>query len=124
MSTALPRSLDPLPDESLPGFLLRLAHRLDLSPARLAQITGLAQPSSGARASSMLALPPAAASSFAHATRLTTAEMASLTLDSLSSRYPPVDTVLAGRHRVIRGLLVKENWIFSRFTRYCPPCLR
>ena len=25
----LPRSLDPLPDEVLPGYLLRLAHRLD-----------------------------------------------------------------------------------------------
>jgi hypothetical protein len=27
----LPRSLDPLPDESLPGYLLRLAHRLGLA---------------------------------------------------------------------------------------------
>jgi hypothetical protein len=31
----------PLPDESLLGFLLRLAHRLDTSPLRLAQATGL-----------------------------------------------------------------------------------
>ena len=37
----LPRSLDPLPDESLPGYLLRLAHRLGLAPARVMQLTGL-----------------------------------------------------------------------------------
>jgi len=37
----LPRSLDPLPDESLPGYLLRLAHRLGLAPARIMQLTGL-----------------------------------------------------------------------------------
>lgn len=33
----LPRSLEPLPDESLPGFLLRLTHRLDLTPHQLAR---------------------------------------------------------------------------------------
>jgi len=37
----LPRSLDPLPGESLAGFLLRLAHRLDLAPGRVAVLTGL-----------------------------------------------------------------------------------
>ena len=37
----LPRSLDPLPDESLPGYLLRLACRLGLAPARVMQLTGL-----------------------------------------------------------------------------------
>ncbi len=36
----LPRSLDPLPDEVLPGYLLRLAHRLDRTPARILQLTG------------------------------------------------------------------------------------
>jgi hypothetical protein len=124
MSARLPRSLDPLPDESLPGYLLRLAHRLDLSPARLGQITGLTKPPRGVRASSMLALSPDDAAAFAHATRLTTTEVAALTLNSLSPRYPPVDPVLAGRQRrVVRGLFVKENWIFSRFTRYCPQCL-
>jgi hypothetical protein len=37
----LPRSVDPLPEESLPGYLLRLAHRLDISPAHAARLTGL-----------------------------------------------------------------------------------
>ena len=31
----LPRSLDPLADESLPGYMLRLAHRLGLTPIRI-----------------------------------------------------------------------------------------
>jgi hypothetical protein len=37
----LPRSLATLPDESLLGFQLLLAHRLDTSPLCLAQATGL-----------------------------------------------------------------------------------
>lgn len=126
MSTPLPRSLDPLPDESLPGYVLRLAHRLGLSPAKLEQATGLARPHSGARASNMLALPPDTASAFAHATRLSTAEVAALTLDSLATRYPPVDLARAGqrrRRRLVHGLFVRETWVFARFSRYCPPCL-
>jgi hypothetical protein len=121
----LPRSLAPLPDESISGYLLRLAHRLDLAPTQLAQLTGLAQPPRGARASSMLALPPETTAAFAHATRLTTAEAAALTLANLHTRYPPVDPIRPGRRRarLVHGLFVKETWIFSRFSRYCPPCL-
>ncbi|MER6897832.1 hypothetical protein, partial [Amycolatopsis sp. NPDC000740] len=37
----LPRSLDPLPDGSLVGFLLRLSHRLEIPPNRLARLAGL-----------------------------------------------------------------------------------
>src|SRR5216683_1428741 len=37
----LSRSLIPIPGESLPGFLLRLSYRLNLPPARLADLTGL-----------------------------------------------------------------------------------
>ncbi|SRR6266540_604474 len=123
MNQTLPRSLAPLPDESLPGYVLRLAHRLDLAPARLEQLTGLALPHKRARASSMLALPPERAAAFAHAARLTAVEVSGLTLDSLKSRYPPVDPTLAGRRRQVHGLFVRENWIFARFSRYCPQCL-
>jgi hypothetical protein len=38
----LPRSLVPIPGESLPGFLLRLSCRLNQPPARIAELTGLA----------------------------------------------------------------------------------
>jgi RNA polymerase sigma factor (sigma-70 family) len=34
----LPSSLDPLSDESLVGYLLRLAHRLETSPARILEL--------------------------------------------------------------------------------------
>ena len=124
MSTPLPRSLDPLPDESLPGYLLRLAHRLDLSPARLAAITGLAPTKSAAiPAGRMLALQPDMADTFADSTRLSTGEVHALTLTDLAGRYPPLDLRFSGRQRVTHGLFVKENWVYSRSTRYCPGCL-
>jgi hypothetical protein len=37
----LGRSLSPLPEESLRGYVLRLSYRLNLSPARIAERTGL-----------------------------------------------------------------------------------
>jgi hypothetical protein len=43
-SRPLGRSLDPLPGESLNGFLLRLSYRLRLSPARLARLAGIVPP--------------------------------------------------------------------------------
>jgi len=50
----LPRSLEPLKDESLLGYLLRLSHRLDLPPARLAERTGLVSGPQGWTASSLV----------------------------------------------------------------------
>ena len=44
-SRPLGRSLDPLPGESLNGFLLRLSCRLRLSPVRLARLAGIIKPS-------------------------------------------------------------------------------
>jgi hypothetical protein len=81
---ALPRSLDPLPDESLPGYVLRLAHRLDRAPGRIAQLTGLSQPLRPRRdtpripAIRMLHLDAATAATFANATRLSASEVAEL----------------------------------------------
>jgi TniQ protein len=124
MSTPLPRSLAPLPDESLPGYLLRLAHRLDLAPANLAAVTGLAPTRSGTiPAGRMLALAPDMARAFARTCNLTVGEAHALTLETLADRYPPLDLRFCGRQRVTHGLFVKENWILSRSTRYCPDCL-
>ncbi len=118
----LPRSLEPLADESLPGYLLRLAHRLDLSPARLAEVTGLTL-QAGVPVSRMLALEPAMADEFGRMTRLSAAEVTTLTLASLSGSYPPLDLAFSGRRRLIQGVFVKENWVFSHASRYCPRCL-
>jgi hypothetical protein len=123
MSTPLPRSLAPLPGEALPGYLLRLAHRLDLSVARLAAITGLASPAGGIPATRLLALDPDMSTVFARAARLSASEVSALTLASLAGRYPPLDLRISGRLRVTHGVFVKENWILSRSTRYCPSCL-
>jgi hypothetical protein len=74
----LPRSLAPLPGESINGFLLRLSCRLDLSAARVAALTGLA-PQGMVPAGRMLALDPATAVAFARAARLSTSEAVALT---------------------------------------------
>jgi hypothetical protein len=120
----LPRSLDPLPLESLPGYLLRLAHRLDLAPARIAVLTGLSPPGPQLiRASHMFALDADTTERFACATRLTSSEVTALTLTRFSGRYPPLDLRFCGRQRTIPGILVKETWAYFRGTRYCPDCL-
>jgi hypothetical protein len=120
----LPRSLDPLPDESLPGYLLRLAHRLGLAPARVIQLTGLTagrdcrQP---ARRSLMLHLDEAPAGTFARATRLTAAEASQLCMSSMSGQYPWAAPQLTADKWGPRALA--SPWVFASATRYCPQCL-
>ncbi|MGR8007515.1 TniQ family protein [Streptomyces hypolithicus] len=70
----LPRSLQPLPDESLPGFLLRLTHRLDLTPHQVARRVGLITPDdphAKVPASHLLMIQSARLDAFAEATRMT-----------------------------------------------------
>ena len=91
----MPRSLDPLPAESLPGYVLRLAHRLDMSPTRLRGATGLdAADGKAAWLQRHLRPQPEVTEAFAHATRLTAAEVTDLTLASLAARYPPLDLAI------------------------------
>lgn len=114
----LPCSLDPLPDESLSGFLLRLAHRLEVSPIRLARLTG----SIRRRTDSVLGrrlLLDLDISRFAEATRLTEDEATELTLLPWQSRYPPITRALASPD----PRATREDWLFNDFPRYCPECL-
>jgi hypothetical protein len=61
--------------------------------------------------------------SFAHAARLTTAEVAGLLLLNLTSRYLPLNRDLDGQPRRLRGIVGQERWVFTKFTRCCPDCL-
>jgi hypothetical protein len=125
----LPRSLDPLAGESLPGYVLRLAHRLDRAPGRIAVLTGLGRQlprrsTPAVPAGQLLHLQPETAATFAHATRLSAQEVAGLCLDSMRARYPPVDLAWeAGALRQASGIAGLASWIFTHSTRYCPQCL-
>lgn len=119
----LPRSLDPLPDESLPGFVLRLAHRLDRTPARISELTGLTDPGQlkpnlGRR----VHLDPATRDRFAAATRLHPDEVAALCVAGLADRNAPLNARFLGRTRQPDSLAA-DNWVFGRSARYCPTCL-
>jgi hypothetical protein len=116
----LPRSLDPLPEESLPGYLLRLAHRLGLSPIRILQLTGLTV-GTGAPRALMLHLDATSADAFACTARLTAAEIARMCMSSMSGRYPRAAPVVASAQTGIRP--VASPWVFTMATRYCPQCL-
>jgi hypothetical protein len=125
----LPRSLIPLHDETIPGYLLRLAHRLDQSPATLARVTGLARASGLLPNKPLLRLDEATTQRFAFVCRLTEKETTALTLTSLGHRYIPLDlkfnnakaynwTGLRSAHGVPYA-----RWILTRDARYCPGCL-
>ncbi|MGY2151359.1 TniQ family protein [Nocardia gipuzkoensis] len=121
----LPRSLDPLPDESLPGYLLRQAHRLDLTPARVILLTMSSTGLQHACRSShelMVKLGPATRERFRTTTRLTMAEVDGLTLGSLGGRFPiPAEPTNSKRFGDLAAN--REWWLFTSATRYCPDCL-
>ncbi|MEV6537108.1 TniQ family protein [Streptomyces sp. NPDC051639] len=113
----LGRTLDPLPDESLGGYLLRLAHRLRLSPIRVARLTGIKAPTETVLGRRLLL--DLDVDRFARATRLTEDETAGLTFLPWQGRYPPIARALTAPNR--RG--TREDWLFNDFPRYCPQCL-
>lgn len=93
----LPRSLDPLPDESLPGYLLRLSSRLDLTPGELGRTTGLVSTS-----------------------RLSCEEARLLTLSTWRRNYPPIQRWLPPLHGHAPQI---DKWILGALDRYCSTCL-
>ncbi len=117
----LPRSLAPLPDESLPGFLLRLATRLDRSPSRLATLCGLTERPGRIPLGLLQELPDTTARAFAHAAGLSIAEANDLTLQRFATPYPPLRAVRAVPQRTT--VMLATQWALDFSTRYCPQCL-
>ena len=120
----LPRSLVPIPGESLPGFLLRLSCRLNQSPARIAELTGLVPDgASGARMPVILlaGIPETDSSTFTRMARLTGAQAAQLGMGTWQERYPPVIASPESKARGARRL--DGRLILAPATRYCPECL-
>ncbi|MFF2957006.1 TniQ family protein [Kitasatospora sp. NPDC057965] len=119
----LARSLAPLAEESLPGFLLRLAHRLNRSPARIAVLTGIAPYRLGHTvklpAHLLVALRPESAARFAATTRLAPSEVQALGLRPLQMAYPPI-TDTGERED---GRFGSHVWAFTAASRFCPQCL-
>ncbi|BCY10949.1 TniQ family protein [Actinoplanes sp. L3-i22] len=117
----LPRSLDPLTGESLPGYLLRLAYRLDRTPARMLELVGLA--AIGPILGPITYLEPASMRAFSTATGLSSDEVRELCLSGLAARYSPLSSTYLGRRRDPARLTTSERWVFGRWSRYCPGCL-
>lgn len=117
-----PRGLDPLQGESLPGFLLRSAYRLERSPYRLAELSGLVWGSSGLSYSILRVVPDSRIEQAAHSLRLTVREVEEMTLMHLSDGYPPLRRLRTDSARIGPGAL--SNWAVGASSRYCPDCLR
>jgi hypothetical protein len=117
--------LDPLAGELLAGYVMRLAHRLDVAPDIVLRRTGLAHYQANTQAITRTALslelPDRRMHDFLTATRLTEAEATALTLLPLAPRYPPIahslDIVRAGKR------IPSLDWLFPTAARYCPDCL-
>ncbi|MCW8101653.1 TniQ family protein [Streptomyces tauricus] len=116
----LARSLAPLPDESLPGFFLRLACRLDTSPSELVVRTGLVNRAHLAVLPMplLISLSGDQRHNLAKMIKATDAEVDAMLLDSYSDRYPPA--AASGRNGLAN---FQQRWLFLHATRYCPQCL-
>src|SRR6266536_4328008 len=117
----LSRSLIPVPGESLPGFLLRLSYRMNLPPARIADLAGLR--SAGVRGSRLppilaAGIPAPALPVFTSVTRLTDSQAGELGLATWRGRYPVPAAGTATGYRRLDSRLV-----FAPATRFCPECL-
>ncbi|MFI1307155.1 TniQ family protein [Streptomyces sioyaensis] len=123
----MPRSLAPLEDESLVGYVLRLAHRLGASPHEIAARTDLlARTPKGVLSvfthRFLHTLAPRQAQALAQAARLTPAEVQGLLLAPFGLRYGPLDGTLT-KTRDPNSVAVNNRWVYFGRSRYCPQCL-
>jgi hypothetical protein len=117
---SLPRSLHPLPDESLIGFMLRISHRLDERPTQLAIRAGITPHltrDEPVPQSPLLRLPPASAEDLARLTKLDPDTVHALTLEPYHRRYPPVADELRRTSRDPQARGAKTTWLTLASTR-------
>lgn len=117
----LSRSLDPLPGESLPGFLMRVSYRLERSPRRIAVLCGLANGDACSQAYIRF-LPDDLKQRVASTLRLTADEVTALTLQQFSATYSPLGKMQLNAKRA--GFEAMVKWASSGSSRYCPECLK
>lgn len=117
----LARPLSPLPEESLPGLLLRLAYRMERSPARLAYLCGLVHRQNRLPSEYLISLPAERIGPFAAAARLSVEEANALTLSSFAAVYPPLASVRIDGNRNTSA--ARKSWAASTSSRYCAACL-
>ena len=118
----LPCSLEPLEGESLPGFLVRTAYRLDRSPARIAELCGLDARQRRVSSAYLRTIQGDTLRQFAFTARLTEGEADGLTLRRLAQTYPPLSRIRTDTNRI--GRAASSNWALTLSSRYCPACLR
>lgn len=121
----LPRSLTPFRDESLAGFVLRLAHHNTASPGTIVRHTGLSahrtvilEHISIRQQYQQL---PEQIAEFARTTRLSRDEVSELFMAPLGPRYGPLNEALTGRPA--DRMLYNNRGIFRHWSRFCPLCL-
>ncbi|WP_177204292.1 TniQ family protein [Streptomyces sp. CC53] len=117
----LARALRPLPEESLPGLLLRLAYRTERSPARVARLCGLIHRQNRLPGEYLFSLPADRIGPFATAARLNAEEANALTLSSFAAVSPPLVSVRMDGSR--NTTAVRKSWAASMSSRYCAACL-
>ncbi|WP_392872750.1 TniQ family protein [Streptomyces sp. LN499] len=117
----LARSLAPLPEESLPGFLLRLSYRLERAPRHVGERLGLGQRHSNIPYPHLRALPDELRKHFSITAGLSDQEAKDLTLEGFAETYPALRK-LRNDSRI--GATAQANWAMMPSSRYCPDCLR
>ncbi|MGW8455894.1 TniQ family protein [Streptomyces niveus] len=118
----LPRSLEPLPGESLVSYMLRLGHRLGLSPLHLIRAAGWIKDGANPNhfpGSLLLDLPSPQIDALAQLTGQTAGEVSALTLAQWRDRYPPIARSLPDLGRLMRP----DAWLYVGSPRFCPSCL-
>ncbi|MFI8343340.1 TniQ family protein [Streptomyces sp. NPDC085639] len=121
MKLALPRSLAPAPGELLPGYLLRVSHRIGIAPGDLAHRCGLTQ---GNRLPThpLVCLDADQARRIAAVCRLEPAEVHHLTLAGQAPGYSPLGAVYLGQPQSPVDM-ANSGWVFTAFSRFCSDCL-